>query len=239
MARLTPAKLDSANGVNSFRNQTNAEMQKGGSMKKSILRNYIGLLFLAVILLMSGCATCKSTSTIGPRPLAWAVQMKSTCDVSNFYKINSNLYRSAQPTEDGIAQLVDPKVGIKIKTIIDLREFHGDTIGVAASKFRIERVPMNAGEEDSKVIDKDVVKVMKIISNQENGPFLIHCQHGSDRTGLMIAMYRIIYQRWTKDKAIDEMVNGGYGFHSMWYNNIIEYIKKADIDKLRKQIYLK
>ena len=52
----------------------------------------------------------------------------------------------------------------------------------------------------------------------------------------MSAMYRIIYQRWTKDKAIDEMVNGGYGFHSMWYNNIIEYVRKADIDKLRKQI---
>jgi tyrosine-protein phosphatase SIW14 len=208
-------------------------------MKKPILRHYIGLLFLAVILLTSGCVTCKSASSIGPRPSTWAVQMKSTCDVSNFYKINSNLYRSAQPTEDGIAQLVDPKAGIKIKTIIDLREFHGDTIPVAASKFRIEAVPMNAGEEDSKVIDNDVIKVMKIISNQKNGPFLIHCKYGSDRSGLMIAMYRIIYQRWTKDKAIDEMVNGGYGFHSMWYNNIIEYIRKADIDNLRKQIFLK
>ncbi|MGA9110990.1 MAG: fused DSP-PTPase phosphatase/NAD kinase-like protein [Smithella sp.] len=208
-------------------------------MKKPILRNYIGLLFLAVILLTSGCATCKSTSAIGPRPSTWAVQMKSTCNVSNFYKINSNLYRSAQPTEDGIAQLVDPKAGIKIKTIIDLREFHWDAIPVAASKFRIERVPMNAGEEDSKVIDKDVIKVMRIISNPKNGPFLIHCQYGSDRSGLMSAMYRIIYQRWTKDKAIDEMVNGGYGFHSMWYNNIIEYIQKADIDNLRKQIATK
>ena len=208
-------------------------------MKKPTLRNYIGLFFLAVVLLTSGCATCKSASAIGPRPSAWAVQMKSTCDVSNFYKINSNFYRSAQPSEDGIAQLVDPKVGIKIKTIIDLREFHGDTIPAAASKLRIERVPMNAGEEDSKVIDKDVIKVMRILANPKNGPFLIHCQHGSDRAGLMCAMYRIIYQKWSKDKAIDEMVNGGYGFHSMCYNNIIEYIQKADINKLRKQIATK
>ncbi|MGP8152849.1 MAG: fused DSP-PTPase phosphatase/NAD kinase-like protein [Smithella sp.] len=205
-------------------------------MKKPALKNYIGLLFGAIVLLTSGCATCKATSAIGPRPSAWAVQMKSTCDVYNFYKISGNLYRSAQPTEDGIAQLVDPKVGIKIKTIIDLREFHGDAIPIAASKLRIEQVPMNAGEEDLKVIDKDVIKVMKILSNLKNGPFLIHCLHGSDRTGLMCAMYRIIYQKWTKDKAIDEMVNGGYGFHSTWYSNIIEYIQKADIDKLRKQI---
>ncbi|HUN54211.1 MAG TPA: tyrosine-protein phosphatase [Smithella sp.] len=208
-------------------------------MRKSILRNYIGLFFLAAILLPSGCATCKSASAIGPRPLAWAVQMKSTCNVSNFYRINKNLYRSAQPTEIGFAQLADPGVGIKIKTIIDLREFHGDEGRAILSKLRIERVPMNAGEEDSNVIDQDVITVMKIVSNQKNGPFLIHCLYGSDRTGLMSAMYRIIYQRWTKDQAIDEMVNGGYGFHTMWYNNIIEYIQRADVDRLRKQIHSK
>ena len=39
-------------------------------------------------------------------------------------------------------------------------------------------------------------------------------------------MYRILYQKWSKDKAIDEMINGGYGFHTTWYNNIIEYIQK-------------
>jgi protein tyrosine/serine phosphatase len=208
-------------------------------MKKPTLKNNIGLFILTFVLLLSGCATCKSASAIGPRPLAWAVQMKSTCDVSNFYRINKNLYRSAQPTESGIAQLADPKVGIKIKTIIDLREFHGDISPAASSKLLIEQVPMNAGEEVSNVIDKDVIKVMKIISNQKNGPFLIHCLYGSDRTGLMSAMYRIIYQRWTKDQAIDEMVNGGYGFHSMWYGNIVEYIQQADIEKLQKQIHSK
>ena len=65
--------------------------------------------------------------------------------------------------------------------------------------------------EKLEVIDKDVIKVMKIISNQKKGPF--HRQHGSDRTGLMSAMYRIIYQRWTKDKAIDEMVNVRFSLH--------------------------
>jgi tyrosine-protein phosphatase SIW14 len=208
-------------------------------MKKSILGKYIGLALLAVVLLMWGCATCKSISTIGPRPSTWAVQMKGNCNVPNLYRISNSLYRSGQPTEEGITQLVDPKVGIKIKTIIDLRGYHSDPIHTAASKLRMEQVPMNAAEENSQVIDKDVIKVMKIISNKKNGPFLIHCLYGSDRTGLMCAMYRIIYQKWTKDKAIDEMLNGGYGFHTAWYNNIIEYIQKADIDKLQKQINLK
>ncbi len=205
-------------------------------MKRPTSNKYVVLILLAIVFLASGCATCKATSTIGPRPSTWAVQMKGNCNVPNLYKINNNLYRSGQPTEDGIAQLVDPRIGIKIKTIIDLRELHGDTLPAIASKLRIERVPMNAGEEDSKVLDKDVIKVMKILTNQKNGPFLIHCMHGSDRTGLMCAMYRILYQKWSKEKAIDEMVNGGYGFHTEWYNNIIDYIQKADIEKLQKQI---
>jgi tyrosine-protein phosphatase SIW14 len=205
-------------------------------MKKPLLKNYIGLFFLAVFLIVSGCATCKSTSVIGQRPSTWAVQMKGNCHVPNLYKINHNLYRSGQPTEEGIAQLVDPRVGIKIKTIIDLRGFHEDTIPAAVSKLLIEKVPMNAGEEDPRVIDKNVIKVMKILSNEKNGPFLIHCLYGSERTGLICAMYRIIYQKWTKNRAIDEMINGGYRFNNVLFHNMIEYIQKADIDTLKKQI---
>lgn len=208
-------------------------------MKKSILKKYIGLVLLFVVLLTSGCATCKSTSTIGERPSTWAVQMKGNCNVPNLYRINNDLYRSGQPTAEGIEQLADPKVGIKIKTIIDLREYHTDPLPATASKLQIEKVPMNAGEEDSKVTDKNVVQAMKILSNKKNGPFLIHCLYGAERTGLICAMHRIIYQKWTKEMAIDEMINGGYRFDPVMFNNIIEYIQKADIDKLQKQIHSK
>ena len=45
------------------------------------------------------------------------------------------------------------------------------------------------------------------------GPFFVHCQHGSDRTGVCIAAYRIVVQGWTKQDAIREMTGGNYGFH--------------------------
>lgn len=205
-------------------------------MRKPTLRNYTGLVLLAVVLIMSGCATCKTTSAIGPRPSTWAAPMKDNCNVPNLYKINNNLYRSGEPTEIGITSLCEQ---LRIKTITNLEEFHNDTPSAACPQLHMERVPMNAGENNPEVIDKAVIKVMKILSNPKNGPFLIHCKYGSDRTGLMCAMYRIIYQKWTRDKAIDEMVNGRYGFHTAWYGNIIEYIQKADIEKLQKQIHAK
>lgn len=204
-------------------------------MKRSSLRNYSLSVLLAVVLLLHGCATHQPALITGPRPSTWAVQIKNTSDVPNSYKITDNIYRSGQPTAKGIAELVDPGSGIHIKTIIDLRQFHKNDIPASASQLRVEQVPLYAGQIDAKIIDEAVIKVMKILSHEKNGPFLIHCKYGADRTGLMSAMYRILYQNWSKEMAIDEMLNGGYGFHSIW-TNIIEYIEKADIESLRNAL---
>ena len=67
------------------------------------------------------------------------------------------------------------------------------------------------------------------------GPVLMHCKHGADRTGLVSAMYRILYQNWTREQALDELVNGGYGYHSLW-KNIPEYLKKVDIEAVRQKV---
>ena len=67
--------------------------------------------------------------------------------------------------------------------------------------------------------DADVVRVLRIIRKRENGPFSIHCSHGADRVGVMIAMFRVVEQGWTKEDAIEEMMNGGYGFHPFWFHN--------------------
>jgi hypothetical protein len=51
----------------------------------------------------------------------------------------------------------------------------------------------------------------------------------------MSAMYRILEQGWAVDDALAELTGGGYGYHSVW-TNILRYIRKADIGKLREQI---
>jgi protein tyrosine/serine phosphatase len=77
-----------------------------------------------------------------------------------------------------------------------------------------------------------VLEFIKIIKNPDNQPVFVHCQHGSDRTGLMCAMYRILVQDWTKDEAIMEMVLGGYGFHPLW-RSLIEYIQEVDVEEIK------
>jgi protein tyrosine/serine phosphatase len=192
--------------------------------------------FLALVLAGS-CAMAQSTKApatpVEPaapqaqaRPSNWAEPIMLE-GVSNLYRITPMLYRSEQPTAVGMKNL--EKLGIR--TVINLRWFNSDKQEAAGTLLRTERVKIVTWDID----DKHVVAVMRMLKDPANGPYLIHCQHGADRTGLMSAMYRILEQRWTVDDALAELKDGGYGYHSMW-SNILRYVRSADVEKLRAAI---
>ncbi len=147
--------------------------------------------------------------------------------VSNLHRISPTLFRSEQPTALGMKNL--EKLGIR--TVINLRAFNDDKKEVKGTSLRTERVKILTWRID----DKHVIEVMRMLKKAENGPFLIHCQHGADRTGLMSAMYRILEQDWTPEDALQELIDGGYGYHSMW-KNIVRYVRSVDAAKLRESI---
>jgi protein tyrosine phosphatase (PTP) superfamily phosphohydrolase (DUF442 family) len=161
-----------------------------------------------------------------PRPAHWAEPIELE-GVPNLHRITPHLYRSEQPTALGMRNL--EKLGIR--TVINLRAFNDDEEEVRGTSLRTERLKILTW----RVGDDHVVEVMRLLRATENGPFLIHCQHGADRTGLMSAMYRILEQDWTADEALKELTEGGYGHHSMW-RNIRRYVRRADAVSLRARI---
>jgi protein tyrosine/serine phosphatase len=178
--------------------------------------------FLLIILIIGSPVL----ADVPDRPSQWAAPVQLP-GVPNLHKIDDNLYRSAQPTKQGMKNL--KKLGIR--TIINLRAFHSDTDELRGTGLLDKELSVKTW----RIEDEDVIRVLKIIRQKENGPFLIHCQHGADRTGVMSAMYRIVEQGWSKDDAIEEMVYGGYGFHPIW-SNIIRYVKNVDIDKIKREL---
>jgi len=56
--------------------------------------------------------------------------------------------------------------------------------------------------------------------------------HGADRTGVVAAVYRMALQDWDKDSARQEMLRGGYGYHTLW-RNIPRYIERLDPAAMR------
>lgn len=155
----------------------------------------------------------------------WAKKVDST-GLNNLYKLNDSIYRSEQPDSIAFANL--KKIGIK--SILNITTQQNDTAIPGNQDFNFYFVRMKA----ERFSDSDIINALTVIRNAPK-PILIHCRHGSDRTGVVIAMYRIIYENHTKQEALDELRNGGYGFNTIFVN-IPKYIKKVNIAKLRDKL---
>lgn len=160
------------------------------------------------------------------RPAQWAEKIQLE-GVGNLHRVAPNLYRSEQPTKAGMLKLKE----LGIKTVINLRALHSDSDKLQGTGLLEKRLKIKTWA----VQDEHVIEVLRTLRDKEKGPFLIHCQHGADRTGLMTAMYRIVEQGWTKEAALKEMTEGGFGYHTMW-KNIRRYVEKVDLTRIRDAV---
>jgi protein tyrosine/serine phosphatase len=159
------------------------------------------------------------------RPAKWAAPSPAE-GLPNLHKVSDTLYRSAQPTEAGM--LSARKLGVR--TVVSLRSFHSDRDEIGKSGLGDERLSMKTWHPE----EEDIVKFLKIATDPEKAPVLVHCQHGSDRTGTLCTIYRIVVQGWTKEEAVGEMTEGEFGFHEIW-KNLPPWIMELDVESLRKQ----
>jgi tyrosine-protein phosphatase SIW14 len=190
---------------------------------------------VSALTLAGGCSPVAAAAA-GPRSENWATPVAAIQGLPNLYRVSSTLYRSAQPSEEGFVflgtQVSLAKGDRPIKTVVSLRAFHDDAPLVPASSgLRLEQIRFKTWHPEN----EDVVKFLRIATTPGMQPVLVHCQHGSDRTGTMVAIYRIAVEGWTKAQATDEMTNGGFGFHPMW-QNLIRYIEELDVSAIKAQV---
>ena len=184
---------------------------------------------LPYLLLLSLALAAGSAGAQAPLPpernAEWATPLPQ---VSNLHQVTPVLYRSAKLDSSDVAQLQ----ALGVKTVISLRSFHSDTQVLEGSGIRAVRIPINTWA----IRDRHVIETMRAIhAAGQHGPVLLHCLHGADRTGMMAAMYRMLYQGWPREKAIDELKNGGYGYHAVW-KNIERYLSRVNVDEIRARI---
>jgi len=181
---------------------------------------------LSILLFLFFVTTLYAASPLPqPRPATWAQPIESR-NLKNFYKLDERVYRSAQPDGEGFEYLKT----LGIRNILNLRDYHNDDPGSKNPDMNLYRVEMDAG----KIRTADVVAALRFIKRSE-GPVLIHCWHGSDRTGTISALYRIVFQNWSKEEALDELMHGGFGYHAI-YRNIPEFIRQADVKEIRQKV---
>lgn len=127
--------------------------------------------------------------------------------IPNFHQVTDWLYRGAQPGEEGFGRLKE----LKIKTVVTLRwrKWQVTREKKILEKLGIEfhSLPLNYWTLPGK---KDVDRFLEIVDDENNYPIFVHCFHGADRTGVLIAMFRIMRCGWTIEDAYVEMVKCGY-----------------------------
>lgn len=157
------------------------------------------------------------------RPSRWAQPIQAA-GAPNLFQVSDTLYRSAQPSAQGMRSLK----GLGVETILNLRSLHSDRDEIGDTRLVYAHIHMKAWNTD----EEDLVRFLAIVTNEKRTPVLVHCRRGSDRTGLVCATYRVVVQGWTKKDAIEEMIHGGYGFNSLW-SNIVNEVRDLDVVRLR------
>ena len=171
--------------------------------------------------LMAAFALPQAQADEAARPAQWA---QPTAAQYNLYQMSPTLYRSALPDSEAQALLDKLKIG----TVINFLKEPDDTWLKTPGVVQVQ-LPYRTNHVD----DGDVLTALRAIqSAQARGPVLMHCKHGSDRTGLMSAMYRVVVEGWSKEDALKEMTQGGFG-ESSHHKDGAAYLMKADIPKLR------
>ncbi len=176
--------------------------------------------WVMMVAILTGCARHQG---IENRPSNWAGKIE-TSGVKNLYRVSPDLYRSEQPSALGMKSL--EQTGIK--AVISLRAFHSDRNLLAGTGLGYERIAFQTWAPS----DDELVRFLKVATDPLKTPVLVHCLHGSDRTGAMCAAYRIVVQGWSKQDALEEMKSGGYGHHKIWAN-LGRWIEGLDIDALK------
>ncbi len=162
-------------------------------------------------------------------------------ELPNFHQINEQLYRGAQPKRGGIRRLAQ----LGVKTIVNLRpddersqqeEQEARAAGLRYFNVSVEKVTLVDTLKSltdlrhfnspfnmlGRPTDDQLGRVLSIINAPENQPVFVHCKRGADRTGTIIAIYRIEHHGWTSERAKAEANRYGMGW---WERGKKDYIR--------------
>ena len=178
----------------------------GLHMNKLNSRRVIGLWVLAAIFVFGA-------------PAAWSDSAKSPNGVSNFAQVTDAIYRGAQPSSAGFTALQHMGVGIVVNFRNEPKEISAEKLEVEKLGMKYVTIPWSGRDNPS---NAQIVQFLDLIRANPQTKIFVHCQRGADRTGTMIAAFRIAVQHESVKEAVAEM----HSFHydHFWLPQLERYV---------------
>jgi protein tyrosine phosphatase (PTP) superfamily phosphohydrolase (DUF442 family) len=137
--------------------------------------------------------------------------------ILNYGKVSERLYRGAQPDADGLKTL--NRLGVKM--IVNLRMpgdgWKEEEAEARASGIVYTNFPMSGLARPN---EGQVRQILDLFESSP-GPVFIHCQHGCDRTGTIVACYRIQHDHWSSNLALREARIYGISRLEFWMKRFV------------------
>lgn len=142
----------------------------------------------------------------------------SASALPNFRRVNERLFRGGQPREGGLALLAAQG----IDTIVNLRG-RGDAVAAEEAEARALGLRFFSVEMPrwGRPTKEQVTRVLELIRAPKNGRVFVHCKDGVDRTGTVVACYRITHEGWTAKRALDEARDAGMRWVQFWMRDYV------------------
>jgi tyrosine-protein phosphatase SIW14 len=126
--------------------------------------------------------------------------------VHNFGEINDHIYRGAAPSPVALQELR----ALGVKVILDLRVAgegsQAESVAVRKLGMKYINVPLSAWSAPTRA---QIEHIFPLLFHSDTEPVFIHCRRGKDRTGTILACYRIQHDNWNSRRALEEA--NGYG----------------------------
>jgi len=169
----------------------------------SYFARFCGVAWLA-ILCLSSSSQSQTLPTAAEHSVGKVIVVEG---VGNFGEVTPHLYRGAQPNHVGLEQL--SRMGIDI--VVDLRLTKKDDESRQARKLGMKfvSIPWHCYLPEDKVF----ARFLRLLQDNPDKKIFVHCRYGDDRTGMMIAAYRMAFEGWSAKEARKEMEQ--FGFHRL------------------------
>jgi protein tyrosine phosphatase (PTP) superfamily phosphohydrolase (DUF442 family) len=191
------------------------------------LRSGFALLFSLAVLLSSVRPGSSARAAADPLPngclevsVPAASAQSAPHGIANFGQVTPLLFRGGQPTTDGYRELKQMGVDIVVSFRHEKGENSLERRAVETLGMRFVSFPWHAWDSPA---DADVERFFALLAANPRSRVFIHCQQGRDRTGAMVALYRVGVNHWCPASAVAEMK--AYHYRHFWFPQLETYVE--------------